>query len=113
MPVILIADLLGHSLFEPIANALLELVDRLFRHGELRSCALDGLSGEQAFEHSDAARLERRTELLYAEAEVVPRAIEIARERAGADRVTLAALKRGLYGAALDVLAADPCRIPG
>jgi enoyl-CoA hydratase/carnithine racemase len=38
------------------------------------------------------------------EAEVLPRAIEIARELAGKDRATMAALKRGLHAAALTAL---------
>ncbi|RIL07243.1 MAG: enoyl-CoA hydratase [Proteobacteria bacterium] len=41
-----------------------------------------------------------------AEAEVLPRAIERARELAGKDPATLAALKRGLYAGALAVLEA-------
>jgi enoyl-CoA hydratase/carnithine racemase len=39
------------------------------------------------------------------EAEVLPRAIELARTLAGKDRKTMAALKRGLFAHALDVLA--------
>jgi len=39
-----------------------------------------------------------------AEADVLPRAIELARSLAAKDRATLVALKRGLYGDALTVL---------
>jgi enoyl-CoA hydratase/carnithine racemase len=42
------------------------------------------------------------------EAEVLPRAIEIARELTGKDRETMAAIKRGLHESALEVLAGDP-----
>jgi enoyl-CoA hydratase/carnithine racemase len=39
-----------------------------------------------------------------AEEEVLPRAVAIARELAGKDRATMAALKRGLHRRALDIL---------
>ena len=44
------------------------------------------------------------------EVDVLPRALEIARELAGKDRATMAAIKRGLHRSTLEILAHESAR---